>query len=80
MKRPIIRLSIASTATNKQKKSYSASIEAYKKAGLTVLRDWTNAGEQDAYVILPKGNRSKQIAGYRIASALNNAFSYSYVD
>ena len=78
MKRPIIRLSISSTASNKQKKSYSASIEAYKKAGLTVLRDWTNAGEQDAYVILPTGNRTEQLADYRISSALSNAFAGSY--
>ena len=80
MNSPIIRLAIAKSASAKQKKEYFAFIENYRKAGANVFRDWPNPNEQDAYVITISGNRSKHIAGYRIASALNNAFSYSYID
>lgn len=80
MKSPIIRLAIAKSASVQQKKAYSASIENYRKAGASVFRDWPNANEQDAYVIAVSGSRSKHLAGYRIASAFSNAFSYSYGD
>jgi len=78
MKRPLIRLSISSTASNRQKQAYLAAIQAYRQKGMTVISDWPASGEREAHVVMPAGNRTQQIAGYRISSALKNAFSGSY--
>lgn len=78
MNSPIIRLAIAKSASVKQKKAYLATIQAYRQKGMTIISDWPNPGEREAYVVMPAGNRTQQVAGYRISSAFKNAFAGSY--
>ncbi|MDS3861559.1 hypothetical protein RIF25_12150 [Thermosynechococcaceae cyanobacterium BACA0444] len=80
MQQAILRFSIPSSANNATKKAFANSLESVRKSGGTIVPDWPKAGEFEAYLWFPKTHSKQELAGYRVVSALNRAFSYSYDD
>lgn len=78
MKQKVFRVSIASSATESNKKAFSSSIQSFRNAGVTIVRDWTATGEREAYILFPKGYGREQLAGCQISVALDRVFSGTY--